>query len=58
MVCPTSIAGQFLVFELLGDYLEGLSITTSKSTPVYTGLLEKPQTVLLLTGALSSSNTE
>ena len=52
-VCPTSITGQFLVFELQGDpRLEGLSIATSKSTP--DGLLEKPSTVLLLTGVLSS----
>ena len=32
-VCFTSITGQFLLFELWGDLcLEGLSITTSKST--------------------------
>ena len=32
--------------------MEGLLITTSKSTP--NGLLEKPSTALLLTGVLSS----
>ena len=52
-VCPTSIIGQFLVFELQGgSCLDGLSITTSKSTP--DGLLEKSSTALLLTGVLSS----
>ena len=55
MVCPTSITGQFLVFELREDScLKGLSITTSKSTS--DGLLEKPSTALLLillTGVLS-----
>ena len=46
-VCFTSITGQFLVFELRGDFcLEGLSITTPKSTP--DGLLEKPSMALLL----------
>ena len=53
IVCPTSITGQFLVFELGGDScLEGLSITTTKSTP--DSFLEKPSTTLLLTGVLSS----
>ena len=51
-VCPTSITRQFLVFELRGgSCLEGLLITTSKSTP--DGLLEKPSTALLLTGVLT-----
>ena len=50
---PTSFAGQFFVFELQGDFcLEGLSITTSKSTP--DGLLEKLSTASLLTGVPSS----
>ena len=49
-VCFTSITGQFLIFELRGDScLEGLSITTSKSTR--DGLL---LTVLVLTGVSSS----
>ena len=55
MVCPTSITGQFLVFELRREScLEGLSITTSKSRS--DGLLEKPSTALLLillTGVIS-----
>ena len=56
-VCPTSIAGQFLVFDLRGgSCLEGLSIKTSKSTP--DGLLEKHSKALLLTGVLSSQNIE
>ena len=49
-VCFTSITGQFLVFELQGDFcLEGLSITTSK--PTRDGLT---LTVLVRTGASSS----
>ena len=52
-VCFISITGQFLVFELRGDScLEGLSIATSKTTR--DGLLEKPSTVLVLTGVSSS----
>ena len=46
-VCSTSFTGQFLVFELREDScLEGLSITTSKSTP--DSLHEKLSTSLLL----------
>ena len=56
-VYPTSIAWQFLVFDLRGgSRLEVLSITTSKSTP--DGLLEKHSKALLLTGVLSSQNNE
>ena len=49
-VCFTSITWQFLIFALWGDScLEGLSITTSKSTR--DGLL---LTALVLTGVSSS----
>ena len=49
----TSFTRQFLVFELRGDScLEGLSITTSKST--LNGLFEKPSTASLLSGVSSS----
>ena len=53
LIFYVGINWSFLVFELRGDfYLEGLSITTSKSTP--NGLLEKPSTALLLIDVSSS----